>query len=170
MSNETDKKSILEKEIDLIQNCITRMSQNSFNIKGWLIALLLATIALLPETINIIALCFIIVAITFIFWCLDAFFLKIETLYRWKYNWVITKRIKSNDFYYNLNPHNKKMWLLDSGEKPKKEPSIFEKMFSKTLWPFYLPIIIVAFVIILTQDSTHQLFIDIFNFFKQLIK
>ena len=161
-----DKKDVLEKEIDLIQNCISRMSQNSFNIKGWLIALLLATIALLPETINIIALCFIIIVITFIFWYLDAFFLKIETLYRWKYNWVIVKRTKSAEFVYNLNPSNKHMWLLDSGEMPKKEPSILGKMFSKTLWPFYLPIIILAFMIIFTQDSTHQFFIDIFKLLK----
>ena len=34
MNNE----KILEKEIDLIQNCITRMGQNSFSVKGWLIA------------------------------------------------------------------------------------------------------------------------------------
>lgn len=163
-----DKKDVLEKEIDLIQNCISRMSQNSFNIKGWLIALLLATVALLPETINIIVLCFIIVIITFIFWYLDAFFLKIETLYRWKYNWVIVKRTKSDDFLYNLNPYNKHMWLLDSGGTPKKEPSIFEKMFSKTIWPFYLLIIIVAFVLIFTQDSTHQFFIDIFKLLKLL--
>ena len=33
MNNE----KILEKEIDLIQNCITRMGQNSFSVKGWLI-------------------------------------------------------------------------------------------------------------------------------------
>lgn len=30
MNNE----KILEKEIDLIQNCITRMGQNSFSVKG----------------------------------------------------------------------------------------------------------------------------------------
>ena len=34
MNNE----KILEKEIPLIQNCSTRMGQNSFSVKGWLIA------------------------------------------------------------------------------------------------------------------------------------
>ena len=166
MSNEIDKKNILEKEIDLIQNCITRMSQNSFNVKGWLIALLVAVIALLPETIDIVALCFMIVGITLIFWYLDGFFLKIETLYRWKYNWVISKRLKTDDFFYNLNPHNKKMWLLDNDEKPKKEPCVFKKMFTKTLWPFYLPIILVALITIFTQNSTHEFFVEVFKFFK----
>lgn len=166
MSNQLDKKSVLEKEIDLIQNCITRMSQNSFNVKGWLIALLVAIIALLPENINVVAVCFIIVGITSVFWFLDGFFLKIETLYRWKYNWVISKRLKSDDFYYDLNPHNKKMWLSNDGEKNKKEPCIFAKMFTKTLWPFYLPIIVVALIVIFTQDSTHQFFADILKFIK----
>ena len=166
MSNQLDKKNVLEKEIDLIQNCITRMSQNSFNVKGWLIALLVAIIALLPENINVVAVCFIIVGITSVFWYLDGFFLKIETLYRWKYNWVISKRLKSDDFYYDLNPHNKKMWLSNDGEKNKKEPCIFAKMFTKTLWPFYLPIIVVALIVIFTQDSTHQFFADILKFIK----
>lgn len=148
-----DRKQVLEKELDLIQNCVTRMSQNSFNVKGWLIALLVAVIALLPEMINIVALCFMIVGIVLVFWFLDGFFLKIETLYRWKYNWVISKRLKSDDFFYNLNPHNKKMWLLDNGEKPKKEPCILGKMFTKTLWPFYLPIIFVALIVVFAQDS-----------------
>ena len=166
MSNQLDKKNVLEKEMDLIQNCITRMSQNSFNVKGWLIALLVAIIALLPENINVVAVCFIIVGITSVFWYLDGFFLKIETLYRWKYNWVISKRLKSDDFYYDLNPHNKKMWLSNDGEKNKKEPCIFAKMFTKTLWPFYLPIIVVALIVIFTQDSTHQFFADILKFIK----
>ena len=49
MNNE----KILEKEIDLIQNCITRMGQNSFSVKGWLIALIIAIIALLSETLTL---------------------------------------------------------------------------------------------------------------------
>lgn len=146
-----DKEDILEKEIDLIQNCITRMSQNSFNVKGWLIALLLAALALLPEKINIAILCAFLFMVTFIFWCLDAFFLKTETLYRWKYNWVIAKRIKCDDFYYNLNPHNENMWLSDSGEEIKKEPCLIRKMFTKTLLPFYLPILLACLSVIIIQ-------------------
>lgn len=166
MSTQWDKNNVLEKEIDLIQNCITRMSQNSFNVKGWLIALLVATIALLPETINIVVLCFIVVGIALIFWYLDGFFLKIETLYRWKYNWVISNRLQSNKFFYDLNPHNNNMWLLNNGKKPKNEPNVFRKMFTKTLWPFYLPIIIVALIIVFAQDSTLQFFINVLECIK----
>ena len=166
MNNQLDNKNVLEKEIDLIQNCITRMSQNSFNVKGWLIALIVAIIALLPENINTVAVCFIVIGTTSVFWYLDGFFLKIETLYRWKYNWVISKRLTSDDFYYDLNPHNKEMWLTNDGKKTEKEPCVFVKMFTKTLWPFYLLIIIAALIVILTQDSTHQFFADILKFLK----
>ena len=137
-----DNEQVLEKEIDLIQNCITRMSQNSFNVKGWLIALLVAVIALLPETIDIVALCFMIVGITLVFWFLDGFFLKIETLYRWKYNWVISKRLKTDDFFYNLNPHNKKCgyWIM---VKSRRKNLVFSerclpKLYGLSTCPLYL--------------------------------
>lgn len=87
-----DNEKILEKEIDLIQNCITRMGQNSFSIKGWLIGLIIAIIALLPENVDTKIVCLIIFGMTIIFWALDSFYLKTEKLYRWKYDWVIANR------------------------------------------------------------------------------
>lgn len=33
-------KTVMEKEIDLVQGCISRMAQNSFVIKGWTITLI----------------------------------------------------------------------------------------------------------------------------------
>ena len=49
-----DKKEIMYKEIDLIQNCITRMAQNSLMVKGWLISLVAVVFALLPEKFDIL--------------------------------------------------------------------------------------------------------------------
>ena len=118
MNNE----KILEKEIDLIQNCITRMGQNSFSVKGWLIALIIAIIALLSENVDIKFVCMIIIGLTGVFWILDAF--------------------------YDLNPYKKEMWLLNEDGTSKKEPSIIRIMFTKTLWPFYLPIILIALAIL----------------------
>ncbi len=139
-----DNEKILEKEIDLIQNCITRMGQNSFSVKGWLIGLIIAIIALLPENVDTKTICLMISGMTIIFWILDAFYLKTEKLYRWKYDWVIVNRKNSTDFYYDLNPYKKEMWLLNKNGKPKKEPWILRIMFTKTLCPFYLPIISIS--------------------------
>jgi hypothetical protein len=74
--------TILCKEIDLIQACISRMAQNSFMVKGWLITLIAVVLALLPENFDIRRLSIVGVVITSCFWYLDASFLRIEILYR----------------------------------------------------------------------------------------
>ena len=137
-----EKCSIFYKEIDLIQSCINRMTQNSFVIKGWLIALVAVILALLPEKFNVIFLCVVCLMLILCLWYLDAFFLKTEKLYRWKYNWVIKNRMNSDEFIFDLNPHNSKTWLKSLNDDtqnsiPKKEPSICRTMFTKTLIPLY---------------------------------
>lgn len=128
-------KEIMEKEIDLLQACINRMAQNSFLIKGWMISLVAVIIALLPEKIgvDIRVLCAVAFVVTICFWYLDAFFLRMETLYRWKYTWVIENRQSTLDFAYDLNPHNDKTWVGGS-----IEPNILKIMFSQTFLPLYL--------------------------------
>ncbi len=149
---ELDNKEVLSKEIDLIQNCITRMAQNSFSIKGWLIGLIIAVIALLPENVDKNSICWIIIATTIIFWGLDAFYLRTEKLYRWKYDWIIQNRLNTSEFCYNLNPDKSEMWLPDENNKSRKKPCIIRTMFTKTLWPFYMPIIIIALGVIFKEQ------------------
>lgn len=136
--------SVLMKEIDLIQSCINRMAKNSFVVKGWLITLYAAIFVLLPLHFDYRIPSFIAMLTVLCFWYLDGFFLKIETLYRWKYNWVIKNRLSSNEFSFNLNPHNSRMWVKDDGSHPKSEPYVLSKMFSRTLWPLYLLLFVVA--------------------------
>ena len=143
-----DKKDVLEKEIDLIQSCITRMAQNSFMVKGWCLSLVAVVLALLPEKIDTKVLCLLGIAITACFWYLDAFFLKTERLYRWKYEWVIKNRMKSEKHFYDLNPYNENMWCLDKDGKKKKAPCIVRIMFTKTLTPIYLSLIVVALAVL----------------------
>ena len=139
-----EKKEILEKEIDLIQACINRMAQNFFIVKGWTITLITVILALLPEKIDIRLLCAIVIVATVCFWYLDAFFLRTERLYRWKYEWVIANRPKSEEYCYDLNPYNEKMWLLDKDGKQRQAPTIRCIMFTKTLTPIYVPLVSVS--------------------------
>lgn len=141
-----EKQAILYKEIDLIQSCINRMAQNSFMIKGWLIALLAVILALLPAKFDLNILCVVSFVLIVCLWVLDAFFLKMEKLYRWKYNWVIKNRISSSEvsgkFVFDLNPHNSEMWLKDTNDEghnvaPSKEPTLLSTMFTKTLILLY---------------------------------
>ncbi len=144
-----NNQNVLEKEIDLIQSCINRMAQNSFVVKGWLITLVTVILALLPEKVDTRGVCIIVLLATLCFWYLDAFFLRLERLYRWKYEWVIANRKETNKFCYDLNPMNSDMWtLLGSGIRPKA-PSVIRVMFTKSLIPLYGMIIGVALFIFL---------------------
>ena len=70
------------KEIDLIQSCINRMAQNSFQVKGWTVALFAVILALLPEKVestNKFFLGVVMLAVSVMFWYLDSFFLARET-------------------------------------------------------------------------------------------
>lgn len=139
-----NQNQIMLKEIDLIQSCISRMAQNSFIVKGWAISLLAVVFALLPENFDITLLCYLGIVVTLCFWYLDAFFLRTEKLYRWKYEWVIAKRLECANSCYDLNPYNSSMWLPDKNGSPRKSPCIFCVMFTKTLIPIYIPLLFLS--------------------------
>jgi len=124
------KEEILHKEIDLIQNVINRMANNSFLLKGWLISLVVVILALTKETIMATDLSYfslILLLPVIVFWYLDAFFLHKEKCYRKLYEWVIDNRNKTQDYLYSL----------DYTRFKKDVKSIFCIMFSETLFPFY---------------------------------
>ncbi|MDF2802046.1 MAG: hypothetical protein K0S61_1949 [Anaerocolumna sp.] len=138
---------VIHKEIDLIQACITRMANNSFLLKGWYISLVTIMLTLLlSQGCRIELASLFLLGITIIFWGLDAFFLKTETLYRWKYDWVIEERIKDNtDYLYNLNPKKKEMWIKAN----EKNDCLLKFAFSKTLIPIYLVPLLISIGIII---------------------
>ena len=65
------------KHLEFIQNIITRMNTNSFQMKGWAIAIVSATLALYAATRND---CLILIGIfpSIVFWFLDAYYLTQE--------------------------------------------------------------------------------------------
>lgn len=140
MVNEVKMEEI-HKEIDLIHDCIKRMANNSFMLKGWIITLYAVILGLLPEKINIWLLCGTLITITVSFWYLDAFYLRTERIYRKMYEWVLKERSEGNrELLYNLNPKNFK-------NKIEEVDSICKIMFSVTLRCFYgIPIIFVLII------------------------
>lgn len=139
-----ERHTVLIKEIDLIQSCISRMAQNSFMVKGWLITLYAAIFVVVPLRFDYRIPSLIAMLTVLCFWYLDGFFLKIETLYRWKYNWVIKNRSSTDKFSFDLDPHNTHMWAANDGSCPNSEPCVLCKMLSRTLWPLYLLLLVVA--------------------------
>ncbi len=139
---ELEKEKVLHKEIDLVQSCINRMAKNSFSIKGWLVAFITVLLTMLPEKINISVLYGIIFVSTLCFWYLDAFYLRMERLYRWKYEWIIAKRLECDNDFFDLNPMNQDMWLPNKDGSKKKPRSVVRIMFTKSLVPIYFIIMI----------------------------
>jgi len=131
---------VIHKEIDLIQNCISRMAQNSFLIKGWTLTVVTVVLALMEKNIDPIYLCLVLFIPLMAFWYLDAFFLQTEKMFRKLYEWVIEARPKNNfSLLYDLNPHRFK----------DKVDSLHKVMWSITLRIFYgIPLFVVIVIIV----------------------
>lgn len=97
----------LFKEIDLIQECIRRMSHNSFMVKGWALTVLAGVTAFTHgDNFKDVVLLICSTTIPFVcFWLLDAFFLHIERKYRRMYDIMLEKRRKGDTTnQFELNP------------------------------------------------------------------
>lgn len=86
--------------LEFIQNVITRMNTNSFQIKGMAITIVSALLAIYASTANIVFI-FLSIAPTILFWFLDSYYLQLEHKYRKLYENVCglknDKEIKQYD-------------------------------------------------------------------------
>ncbi len=73
------------KHLEFIQDVITRMNTNSFQMKGWMVAIVSAILAIYADTGKH---GFVLVALlpALIFWLLDAYYLWQERKFRGLYN------------------------------------------------------------------------------------
>lgn len=112
------------KHLDFLQLTITRMSVNSFLIKGWAVTLVSALFAFAAKESNIEY-----VIITYIstplFWTLDGYYLSQERQYRDLYNYVRKLDEATIDFD------------LDATRFRKGRNQWANSVFSKTLNIFY---------------------------------
>ncbi len=157
-ANSEVTESALHKELDLIQGVITRMAQNSFQVKTWFLGGIsaiaafgndsLVASAASDQRIAIILTIFLII-IVFTFWYLDSFFLSTERLYRELYKWVTKNRPHVTKYLYNLNTFKREDYdekgNLSEVNLIKPNNSIGKVMRSKTLWLLYLPTTLFAF-------------------------
>ncbi len=73
------------KHLEFVQNVIARMAGNSFLLKGWTVTLSAALFALAAKDSNpLFAVIALVPAIAF--WSLDAFYLRLERMYRCLYD------------------------------------------------------------------------------------
>lgn len=156
-----DLNEVMKKEIDLIQACINRMSQNSFYLKGWMITLLGILLALKPS--NIVLVNFSLILITVAIWYLDSSYLRYEKQYRKLYKWVITERIKGNI---------ENLYDLDIKRFDGKVDSRIKIMFSGVLAIFYgviFTVLIITFLVF-SWNSYKDIIITNLLYFKLGLK
>ena len=124
------------KEIEVIQDIIKRMANNSFLIKGWALTLVVATLLLkVPRYESWIAFIPLLM-----FWFLDSYFLWQEKLYRELYNWVVTNRLSTNEHLFDLSTRRFEEIVR----------SVYRTMWSITLVWFYgfIGTLIVIYIIV----------------------
>lgn len=110
------------KELEFIQNIITRFNTNSFFIKGWTVTLISALFALSTKETNQKYLVVSLIGLIS-FWILDGFFISKERQFRELYN----KVAQTNEVNF----------LMDIKEFENKNRTWICGIFSKTLIPFY---------------------------------
>lgn len=122
--------------LELIQNVITRMANNSFMLKGWAITLVAGIFALASKDSD--KSFFLIAYIPVVlFWLMDSYYLQQERLYRKLYNNAI--KLKDEDIDMGLTPPSP-----DYENKTKYLQSVC----SKTEAFFYIPLAIAVAVVI----------------------
>lgn len=124
--------------LEMIQNVITRMASNSFLLKGWTVTLVVGLLAF--ANIDDMNKKYIILALVpvFFFWVLDGFFIHQEWLYRKLFEHAVTLREMEVNF------------SMSTKQFKERKVNWLNAIFSKTLLIFYLPVLIVIVLALLT--------------------
>lgn len=125
------------RNLEMIQNIINRMANNSFMLKGWVITIIAGIFSLNLDKISF-AIYLLIYFIIILFWVLDAYYLQLERRYRALYE----KCLDSNKTDFNLK-------LLPSSFE--NNTALIQVLLSKTELGFYLllaVIISIVFIVI----------------------
>jgi len=120
------------KHLEFIQNVITRMNTNSFQIKGWSIVIVSALLAIYASTKDNY---FFLVAVlpTLIFWFLDAYYLNQERKFRGLYNDIAGVADKPKE----IKPFAMRPDLYVGGKY-----SYWSAFFSRTIFKMHLSMIV----------------------------
>ena len=125
------------KHLELIQSIVSRMSNNSFMLKGWTVTLVAGIFALAGKDAEKLYLIVAFVPVV-AFWGLDSFYLLQERLYRSLYDKV--RQTEEDNIDFSL-----KAAIEEFGSAKNCYCSC---LFSNTEKWFYIPIILVCIIIV----------------------
>lgn len=135
MNNEINKKIA---HLGFIQGVISRMGNNSFLVKGWVLTLVVAILAVLAQSDREyrFEIVFILLLPIVMFWLLNGYYLYQERLFRCLYNKVTSNQVSSEEF------------TLDTKVLRVESPIIyfFWAVFSPTLFFYYFTLIVFTLI------------------------
>jgi hypothetical protein len=125
------------KHLEFIQGVITRMNTNSFQMKGWMVAIVSALLAIYADKQNYL---YPLIAVlpAVIFWFLDAYYLWQERKFRGLYNDVAG---------VSKNQQTIELFAMRPDLYKGSDYSYWKVFFSVTIWPVYAPVIAILFVV-----------------------
>lgn len=139
---EAKNKDHVVKHLEMIQGVVNRLGHDSFLVKGWSMALLVAAMFFLTRVAHPDSwTAYIVLALlipVFGFWFLDGYFLWQERLFRKVYDEI--RKQESTDFAMNIMKHR---------DKPKC--NWLSAVFSLTLFIFYgveIIFVLIAFFVV----------------------
>lgn len=139
---EVNKEDVL-KELDMLQNCISRMSTNSFALKGWYVTVITALLTFMFTSDSTLTdkLLGVLIMITIVFWYLNSYYLLLERKYRARYEWVLKNRVYSKEI------STRKIFDLNVNDKSDAEINKNEKLLSAMLSTTFKLLYIIPLVI-----------------------
>ena len=121
------------KHLEFIQGVITRMNSNSFQMKGWMVVIVSALLAIYADNQKeLYPLIAVLPAV--IFWFLDTYYLWQERKFRGVYNDVVG---------ISENPKEIKLFAMPVNLYTGGKYSYWNVFRSVTIWPVYLPVILI---------------------------
>ncbi len=125
--------------LEFIQNIITRMNTNSFQLKSLAITIVTALMAIYASTTKVIFI-FLGIPPTLLFWFLDSYYLQQERKFRGVYNDVASLKdiVKVKQYEMPIQKYTKKI---------DKQFSYWNVFFSPTIKWLYLSVILFLIII-----------------------
>lgn len=131
-----------QKHLEFIQNNISRLANHSFLIKGWAVTLIAGIFALSSKESNQVY--FIVAYIPILmFWCLDAYYLLEERLFRALYDKV--RKTESQSVDYCMDITNADLHLSPN--------TYYDCWKSKSILCFYLPLALLTITVTLLSTA-----------------
>ena len=122
------------KHLEMIQNIVNRMASGSTFLKGWTVIFVAAVLGFILKDSKPAYVCLAIIP-TLSFWGLDSVYLRQEKLFRKLYDKVRVLEDEEIDF------------SMETSQVKKEVEGWFRICRSKTILPFYLPILLVILVV-----------------------